>query len=208
MDGGIGTKVYSSRALLFRMASKVRPACSMADSLWRHSAGCPRRSTPYLQVEDELVRLAVLVPRARRVLADEHALGFVQVVVVAPRQLVNQSLLDQTNDRSRGNQKNSPVKAYGERTSESRTGRGVWSWHFSPRSIGQLPRPRARRTLLQVRVSPSTLCRPTIWNDHLSMKMHDRHNVARAVLRCPGHIPKCRHSVRYFLDMRVGEWRE
>ena len=67
----------------------------------------------------------MLVPRARRVLADEHALGFVQVVVVAPRQLVNQSLLDQTKDRSRGNQKNSPVKAYGERTSESRTGRGV-----------------------------------------------------------------------------------
>ena len=148
--------------------------------------------------------MAVLVPRARRVLADEHALGFVQVVVVAPRQLVNQSLLDQTKDRSRGNQKNSPVKAYGERTSESRTRTESVELALQPKSIGQLPRPRARRTLLQVRVSPSTLCRPTIWNDHLSMKMHDRHNVARAVLREMEEIVGQSSDVPYSPEMGPG----
>ena len=99
---------------------------------------------------------------------------------------------------------------------------------LQPKSIGQLPRPRARRTLLQVRVSPSTLCRPTIWNDHPSMKMHDRHIVGRAALRemeeivgqsSDVHIPprwgqvittfpKCRHSVPLVLDIEARKGRE
>ena len=129
--------------------------------------------------------------------------------MVAPRQLVNQSLLDQTKDRSRGNQKNSPVKAYGERTPESRTGRGVWSWHFSPKVSGNSPGP-ARRTLLQVRVSPSTLCRPTIWNDHLSMKMHDRHNCRLSCpSRWPGHTsPNVATPCAKLQDMRGRKGRE